>query len=346
MMTNLFLAAIVVPLAVLSAQVSQPQPAPTTRPTSRPVDNTPKVPAVLPGRGLAEHDFFYAGEDRQRKAFIIRNGQVVWSYDDPTGKGEISDAVLLANGNVLLAHQFAVQLITPEKKVLWSYDVPKGSEVHTAVPIGTEHVLFVQNGDPAFVRVVNLATGATEKQFTVPTKNPKSVHGHFRHARLTAAGTLMLAHMDLGVVNEYDADGKILRSIPAPGAWGVTPLKDGNALIVDRAGVREVNPASQTVWSISPADFPDYKLPNLQLAWRLHNGNTVFNAWVNQWNAPADRDNAPAQALEITPDKKVVWALHAWGHPQGTPDLGPATTIQFLNDGTDPIETAHFGDIR
>jgi hypothetical protein len=57
------------------------------------------VPAILPGRGLAEHDFLYAGESKDRKMFIVRQGRVVWSYDDPAGRGEISDAVLLSNGN-------------------------------------------------------------------------------------------------------------------------------------------------------------------------------------------------------------------------------------------------------
>src|ERR1043165_2981202 len=104
---------------------------------------------ALPGRGLAQNDFLYAGESKNRRAFIIRNGQVLWSYDDPAGRGEISDAVLLSNGNLLLAHQFAVKLISPDKKVLWNLDAPKGSEIHTAVPIGSEHILYVQNGAPA-----------------------------------------------------------------------------------------------------------------------------------------------------------------------------------------------------
>jgi hypothetical protein len=58
--------------------------------------------------------------------------------------------VLLSNGNILLAHQFAVEMISPEKKVFWKYEVPKGSEVHTAMPIGKEHVLYIQNGPEPF----------------------------------------------------------------------------------------------------------------------------------------------------------------------------------------------------
>jgi outer membrane protein assembly factor BamB len=304
--------------------------------------SAPATPAVLPGRGLAEHDFLYAGEARDRKVYIVRNGQVVWSYDDPTGKGEISDAVLLSNGNILLAHQFAVELISQDKKVIWKYEVPKGSEVHTAMPIGKEHVLYIQNGPEPVLRVVNIVTGETTRQFPLPVKNPKSTHGQFRHARLTPAGTIMVAHMDMGKVCEYDSTGKELWSIPASGCWGVTPLANGNILITDPKGVHEVDRDHQTVWEVTRADLPDYKLANLQLAWRLPNGNTLLNNWVNEWTGKIDRAAAPVQALEVTPGKKVVWALRAWTAPV---DLGPATTIQILDQPASP-ENVNFGDIR
>ena len=83
--------------------------------------------AALPGNGLAQHDFMYAGESKERRAFIVSKGKVVWSYDDPVGRGEISDAVLLSNGNLLLAHQYAVKLIAPDKKIVWvlrSWETP------------------------------------------------------------------------------------------------------------------------------------------------------------------------------------------------------------------------------
>ncbi len=69
---------------------------------------------------------------------IVRGGKIAWSYSDPAAKGEISDAVLLSNGNVLFAHQFGITEITPDKKVVWNYDAPAGYEVHTAVSIGAE----------------------------------------------------------------------------------------------------------------------------------------------------------------------------------------------------------------
>ena len=34
-------------------------------------------PAVLPGQGLAQHDFFYADEAKTRDMYIVRKGKVV-----------------------------------------------------------------------------------------------------------------------------------------------------------------------------------------------------------------------------------------------------------------------------
>ena len=87
--------------------------------------------------------------------------------------------------------------------------------------------------------------------------------------------------------------------------------------------IREVDHTGKTVWELRPEDLPGYKISNFQIATRLPNGNTLLNNWVNikAGTAPAD---GPVQALEVTPDKKIVWALRSWADPS---DLGPATTI-------------------
>jgi hypothetical protein len=304
-------------------------------------ESTPPDVGVLPGKGLAQHDFLFAGEAKNRRVFIIRKGRVVWSYDDPSGRGEISDAVLLSNGNVLLAHQYAVKLISPEKRILWNLDAPKGTEIHTAVPIGHEYVLYVQNGDPALVRVVNITSGEAKKEFRVPVGNPKNPHGHFRHARLTAPGTLLLAHMDLNKISEYNSNGQEVWSLPCEGPWGVTPLKNGNFLVVGKKDIREIKPGGETVAIFTREDALPYKLSSLQLAWRLPNGNTLINNWVNEWSGPIDRTHPPIQAVELTPQKQLVWVLRSWADP----DLGPATTIQVLDEPEAP-ENVSFGDIK
>jgi len=74
------------------------------------------------------------------------------------------------------------------------------------------------------------------------------------------------------------------------------------------------------------------QLSSLQLAVRLPNGNTIINNWHNEWSGKVDPANAPVQAIEVTPDKKVVWALSSWKDP----DLGPATSIQLLDEPGKP----------
>jgi hypothetical protein len=179
-----------------------------------------------------------------------------------------------------------------------------------------------------------------ERELPLPVGNPKSTHGQFRHARLTDAGTYLVAHMDLRKVAEYDETGKQVWSADVPGAWSAVRLKNGNTLVCGKV-VREINPRGEMVWEFTSADVPDYKFDSMQIATRLPNGNTLINHWVNQWAGRIDPNTAPVQALEITPDKKVVWALRSWANP----DLGPSTTIQLL-DAPDVPEKVHFGSIK
>ena len=284
----------------------------------------------LPGKGLSLFDFFYAGESKEQNMYIVKNGRIVWENKGLKDQGEISDAVLMTNGNILFAHQRGITLITPEKKVLWNYDAPKGCEIHTAQPIGKKYIMFIQNGDSGRVFVVNVKKNETVRHFTIPIKMPASTHGQFRHARLTAR-TLMVAHMDLGKISEYDSNGKELFTMSAPGVWGVEPLKNGNILACCRSQIIEVTSTGEKVWDFQFKDIPEYNFNSPQVAIRRPNGNTVVGNWFNQWSGSGkvDPNNLPIQAIEITPDKKVVWALQSWTPPV---DLGPSTIIQILGD--------------
>ena len=288
------------------------------------------------------HDFFYAGEAKTQDMYLVRKGEITWNYHNPGSRGEISDAVLLSNGSVLFAHQFGVTLMDSSKKILWDLEAPAGSEIHTAQPIGKEHVLYLVNGPEPRCVVVNVTTGKTEREFPLPVGNPKSTHGQFRHARLTAAGTLLVAHMDGGKVSEYDDHGRELWTTQFPGPWSAARLSDGNTLITGTKLIREVNPKGETVWEVTPVDLPGQKIGGFQIATRLANGNTLVNNWINQWAGSIDNATAPAQAFEITPEKKIVWTLSAWKDPI---NLGPATTIQLLDTPSVP-EDVHFGEFH
>jgi hypothetical protein len=141
--------------------------------------------------------------------------------------------------------------------------------------------------------------------------------------------------MDNNKVAEYDGTGKELWSVAVPSPWSAARLKNGNTLIAsNRNFVREVNPQGQTVWEFQPSDVPGFRIFNTQTAYRLASGNTI----INNWRTPQG-DNLPVQFLEVTPDKKVVWAVRAWGKSDddmGKVNLGASTNIQLLDEPGTP----------
>ena len=242
--------------------------------------------APLPGNGLAQHPFLYCGEWQnssvsQQVMYVVRDGKIVWSYTNPL-KGELGDCTMLSNGNIVFSRQFGASEITPDKKIVWNYDGPSGAEIHTTYPVGKDRVLIMQNGNPAKLMLIQKATGKVEKELVLQTRDPNSVHSQFRHIRMTRAGTFLVAHMDLGKVVEYSAEGKEIWSVAAPSAWAAVRLKNGNTLISgnEKGYVREVNPKGETVWEINKNDLPGIPLYTVQEVDRLANGNTLISNWA------------------------------------------------------------------
>ena len=115
--------------------------------------------AVLPGKGPAQHPFLYAGEWDTRKPqeqsiFIVREGKIVWQYSMPIktasgGNQEFDDATLLSNGNVIFSRMSGAGMVNSDKKLLWDYPAPPGTEIHSCQSIGRDRVLIMRNGHPA-----------------------------------------------------------------------------------------------------------------------------------------------------------------------------------------------------
>jgi len=146
----------------------------------------------LPGSGLAQHPMLYVGENCT-KMYLVNDGKVIWTYQ--TGKGyEYDDVWMLSNGNILFTRMQYVAEVTPEKQVVWHYDAPAGTEIHTCQPIGLDKVLFVLNGTPPKLTVVNIKTGKVDVQHDLPamSADPKMIHAQFRRA-LHGAGDLPAA---------------------------------------------------------------------------------------------------------------------------------------------------------
>ncbi len=294
----------------------------------------PTAPApAWPGSGLAQHPMLYAGEG-YNTLFLVNGGKVIWTYSAgrfaPDRGGEIDDVWLMSNGHILFARQFSVQEITPQKTIAWHYEPPAGTEVHTAQPIGLDKVLLVQNGLPPKLMLINKKTGDVEIEHALPATsftNQRTVHPQFRRIRMTAAGTFLVPFLKMGQVVEYNRDMKEVWRYEIPTPWAAVRLHNGNTLITDEHDklVREVNPKGETVWEFTPADLPPgIVFHNTQTADRLANGDTVIFSSTGG-SKKEDRPNI-IQAIEVSPDKKVVWVLQDWK------DLGPATTAQFLDE--------------
>lgn len=278
---------------------------------------------------LSRNDFFYAGQSKRLRIFTIENGAVTRSHEFTNWKGEISDAVLMNDGHILLAHQNGIAEVDADYNVIWHYDAPQGTEIHTIQPIGQRHVVFVQNGKPAKVIVMEIPSLKVASEFVIPTSERGSVHGQFRNARLSSRGTLLVANMGLGFVSEYAVNGNEIHRWNIAGPWSVSETPKGNIMIVARKGVvKEIARNGNTIWEMNTNDFG---ISQPQKMARLKNGNLIINNWYNEWNkTPMDSLNAPVQAVEVTPDGNVVWRLCSWKNP----DLGPSTTIQPLNQIT------------
>ena len=307
--------------------------------------------------GIDKFDFLYAGERPEHKMFVVKGGRIVWRYDDPEGRGEISDAILLTDGHILMAHQYGIREIVPDFEsgegwsVVWKKDAPEGREIHSLQPIGTDKILYVQCGDPLEAIVMEIPSLREIKRVRLPFNNGGS-HGQMRNIRLTKAGTMLMGSFEYNAVIEFDSKGRELRRWDCPGAWGVEELENGNILAASNRGKTfEFTREGEIAWEFDWAKQgpPSYVKvdgkfrPNFsgQKALRLKNGDTIITNWLNMWGRETSDPLAPAiQAIETTPDGEVVWKLSAWEDPI---DLGPSTTIQLLDEPVDRSKL-FFGD--
>ncbi len=253
----------------------------------------PATLPTVPGQGLAQHPMLYAGEG-YNEVFLVNHGKVVWKYSAGPG-GEIDDVWMMTNGHVLFSVLSRVLEVTPKKEIVWRYDPPAGTEVHSCQPIGLDKVMMIQNGQPAKLLIINKTTKAVELEHALP-----------------------------------DAGATTHPQIASP--WAAIRLHNGNTLVQSEKlrSAREVNSKGETVWEFTQAELPAGIIQhNTQTSDRLSSRNTVIFSSM--------KDTSAIQAVEVTPDKKVVWVLQDWK------DLGPATTAQFLDEPGVPEKP---GDIQ
>ena len=284
--------------------------------------NPAPVPENLPGNGLSQHPMLYFGEC-YNIIFLVNQGKIIWTYS--TGPGcEYDDVWMMSNGNILFTRMQYIAIVTPKKEVVWRYDAPEGTEIHGCQPIGLDKVLFVQNGQPPKLYLMNTKTKTIEAEHILPVDtltDKKYVHAQFRRVRYTDQGTYLVPFLELGRVVEYDRNLNEIWRYEIKTPWAAIRLKNGNTLITDEADklTREVNRKNETVWELRPSDLPEkYRFINTQCCTRLANGNTIICSRGDNGKGP--------QLVEVNRDKEVVWVLWDWKN------LGPASGVQILDD--------------
>ncbi len=266
--------------------------------------------------------FYAADSSKNLLARVEPSGEISWRYEI----GPLHDLHLLSNGNLLFQTSWTriIQLDPKDNRVVWEYDATTNGnenrkvEVHAFQRSPNGLTMIAESGAGRIIEVDQ--AGKIQHQIALKIEKPHP-HHDTRLVRKLETGNYLVCQENDGLVREYDSKGEVVWEYAVP-LFGKSPkeghgpeafgnqcfsavrLKNGNTLIVTGNGhsVIEVTPKKEIVWSVHQDD-----LPNVRLAWVttlqvLKNGNIVIG------NCHAGKDQP--QLVEITRDKKVVWAYN------------------------------------
>ncbi len=250
------------------------------------------------------HSFFVAGPSFT--GIIDEDGQEAWD----SGRAAARDGQVLPDGNVLIAWGDEVKEFTRDKKVVWHYKKsPENQEIGTVQRLDKGVTLITELG--AKPRLMEVSSkGEILLEFPL---QPETDNGHMqtRMARKLPSGNYLVPHLLAFKIKEYTPRGKVVRAIatdlPELGGrpaenWPFTAIQldQGRTLVTLTHGnkVAEFSEKGAVVWSVSNDDLPGKPLADPCGAHRLPNGNTVIASYGA---------SGPVKALEVTPEKKVVW---------------------------------------
>lgn len=229
-------------------------------------------------------------------------GRTIWDCPVPNPQ----DVWLLPNGNVLTTWLHGVREVTPERKIVWEFEVKESNEVPNCQPLPDGNVMIGIVGECRLIEVNRSGSIVHEVKLETTEKVP---HAQFRMCRKTPEGTYVVPFLAEGAVREYDRAGRCLRRFASVGTpAGVERLPNGNTLITGGGCVTEWDKQDRVVWQLNlAADLPDVQVGVPAGVERLPNGNTLFC----NWGSHAEGSKRGVSILEVTPDKRVVWEVGA-----------------------------------
>jgi Mal s 1 allergenic protein-like len=237
------------------------------------------------------------------KVFIVNaQGKVEWEY----AAGHCNDVWALRNGNLLFNTGHGVQEVTRQKAVVFRYD--SSSEIYACQRLANGNTFI---GECNSGRLLEVAPdGKVVKEVRLLPAGKDGGHLYMRNARQLADGHYLVSHYGQQVVCEYDAQGRKVREIPAPGGpHSAIRLPNGNTLIACADVLRspqviEVDKEGKTVWKVEAEELAGIHLKFMAGLQRLPNGNTIMSNWLGH----GQLGKAP-HLIEITRDKRVLWTF-------------------------------------
>jgi hypothetical protein len=266
--------------------------------------------------GEVRHSFL--GSSYRGKVFISdKDGNIEWEVKAPNAQ----DVFMLEGERVMFNTRNGAQIVSvKDKKVLWEYKSTEKAEIHSCQPLANGNVLITVCGQSKVIEVDKDGKVAREIKFAEVSKAAGNGHMELRDSLKTENDTYLVAFLAEGVVREFDADSKVLRTIKtdylkSKGVSSLQVLKNGNLLIGGGYGrnVVEVDKDDKIVWSLTEDDAAGLDLGYVATAKRLDNGNTLVSLYHGTY-----------AFFEVTRDKKIIWSI------KGGP-FHATTAIEYLD---------------
>lgn len=271
--------------------------------------------ATMTGKG---HPFACTDYTGGKVLLVSAEGKAEWEFP----AANCNDLWVLPSGNLLFNTGHGVREVTRDKQVVFDYQ--SKSEIYACQRLASGNTFIGECNAGRLLEVD--PQGKIVKEIRLLPEGKDGGHLYMRNARRLADGHYLVAHYGEQVVREYDAQGKALREIAAPGGpHSVARLKNGNTLIATgdmgkQQRVMEVDPAGKTVWEVKDGDLPGVALKFMAGVQRLPNGNTVMCNWLGH-----KQFGAGPQLIEVTPEKKVVWTF------ADEPTMRTISNVQLLD---------------
>lgn len=245
--------------------------------------------------GTLDAQVFASGSGRV--ILLSPKGDVVWEQK----AGNVNDAWLLPNGNVLFADSNITE-VTRDHKVVFEYkpENQKGGGAFSCQRLPNGNTVV---GENASGRVVEVDKSGTVVCSFMTRYGTTDDHQHMRMVRKLSNGNYLVCHSQAKIVREYRPDGSTAWEKQTKAlAFAAVRLPNGNTMISSLNQLTEYDKDGNEVWEFKKDELPGVTIQNMTGIQVLPNGNVVTGCY-----SAYTKEGAGTGMLEITRDKKLVW---------------------------------------